>query len=297
MTIKEVWEKSTQFLKQKNMESPRLDAELLIGKITGLERVQIYTNFERPLKTEEVDGLRELIKRRSLGEPVAYLLGTKPFYKSTFAVSPATLIPRPETEILVERAIEFLQKFHQRTAEDLVFLELGSGSGCIVNSILLDLPFARAIAVEKSPEAAEVTLANAKQLAVEDRITVVCDDADAAIDKITAQLHATGHKGFAAIVANPPYISPDDEDVQASVVKYEPHLALFAADNGESLLKSWTKTYSPLLSENAMLMMEMGRTHGHSMKSHLESFQIFNSINIIKDYSGHDRFVEGIKHG
>ena len=150
MKLKEVLDKSIQFFKDKKFESARLDAELLISHALKLERMQLYLKFDSPLTEKEVSDCREVVRRRSQGEPVAYITEEKGFYGLTFKVGPGVLIPRPETELLVEQALEFIK---QNKLEAPKILDLGAGTGCIGFSILKNIPQATLVCVVQSSEA------------------------------------------------------------------------------------------------------------------------------------------------
>jgi release factor glutamine methyltransferase len=285
MKLKEVLDKTTQFFKDKKIDSARLDAELLLAHGLKLQRIQLYLKFDQPLSEQELATCRELVRRRAQGEPVAYILGTKEFYGYSFQVNSAVLIPRPETEHIVEVALEWAQ---QNPEEQYNVVDLGTGSGCIGLTLLKKLPNAKLIAVDVSEKALEVAKANAEVLEVADRVQFVHADASS-LDMTMPPIHI--------LVSNPPYIAEDDKDVEENVKKYEPESALFAKENGLTFLKEWSKKNSPFLSDKAIVLMEMGMTQGNEMKKHFEQLGVFSKVDVIKDLASLDRVIRGVKNG
>lgn len=293
MKLKEVLDKTIQFFRDKKIESPRLEAELLLAHGLKLERIQLYLKFDQPLAEEELAHCRELVRRRVQGEPVSYILGYREFFGNSFKVTPAVLIPRPETEQLVEEALNWAQ-----SKGAMGILDLGTGSGCIGLTLLKKLPDAKLIAVDISQEALAVAQENAVKLEVSDRVQFVHADAATASDVLKAFKTFTGKSTVDIVVANPPYIASMDPSVEEGVVKFEPHQALFACDEGLALLKKWSQTYKNFLSDEGLMLMEMGYTQGEAMKKHFQSLEVFQETRVIKDLSGHDRIIRGVKkHG
>lgn len=285
MKLKEIIERTTQFFKDRKFDSPRLDAELLIAHGLKLERIQLYLKFDQPLKEEELQVCRDLVKRRAQGEPVAYILGYRDFYNEKFLVNSNVLIPRPETEHIVEKAVDWAKKQNAH----LKILDLGTGSGCIGLSLLKLLPEAQLIAVDVSEGALKLAEHNAMNLKVADRAQFILGDAQEIAEKIPQEI--------SILVANPPYIAPTDTHVEENVKKYEPASALFAEDNGLYFLKKWPLAYKTHLLPESITLMEMGFDQGPAMKNYFESLAQFNEVSIIKDLSGHDRIICGVKHG
>ncbi|WP_413576465.1 peptide chain release factor N(5)-glutamine methyltransferase [Bdellovibrio sp. HCB290] len=293
MKLKEVLDKTTAFFKDKKIETPRLDAELLFAHSLKLERIQLYLKFDQPLSEAELTGLRELVRRRGQGEPVAYILGYRDFYKSRFEVTPATLIPRPETEQIVEEVLSWAKDKDRAYS----IVDLGTGTGCLGLSILKELPNAKLVSVDMSAEAIAVAKRNAVNLGLADRVEFVNVDA-ANVDLVMASCkNFMGQNTIDILVSNPPYIANDDPAVQENVRKFEPSTALFAEENGLALLKSWTKAYAPYLASESVTMMEMGMSQGSVMQSYYADLEIFKNVRVLKDLSGLDRVIAGVKHG
>ncbi|MBL7544478.1 MAG: peptide chain release factor N(5)-glutamine methyltransferase [Bdellovibrionaceae bacterium] len=328
MTIKEVMDKTTTFFKQKGFLSPRLDAELLIAHGLGCERLQLYLKFDQPLKEHEVTLLRDLVKRRTTGEPVAYILGKKDFYKNSFLVNQSVLIPRPETETLVEMAANFIES--QKPYKQFKILDIGGGSGCIGISLAKEFPDAHVTIIEKSNEASAVIAENARLNKATNVSLVRVDASDIELFKqcwnpqdtvfkasqsdVKSNSTANGCDGlgvnsdtsevlasvsadlvFDIVVSNPPYIAKDDKDVEENVKKYEPQEALFADEDGYLFLKDWTQKYAQLLRGGGKMIFEMGHTQGNRLSEYLQKLNIFTSVNVVKDLSGKDRFIVMVK--
>lgn len=285
MKLKDVLDKTVAFFKEKKVDTPRLDAELLLAHGLGIERIQLYLKFDQPLKEEELQTCRELVRRRSLGEPVAYIVGYKDFYGLRFGVNQNVLIPRPETEHLVEFILDRVSDKEQ----PYKILDLGAGSGCIGLTLLYNLPQARLVSLDLSEKALEVAQQNAAQIAVQERVKFLAGDAEKLEPEIA--------KDFDFIAANPPYIDRQDTHVEENVKKFEPDAALFARDKGLHCLKTWSAKYVSHLVPGGIMAMEMGYDQGPAMKAHFDSLGVFKEVRVIKDLSGHDRVIYGVKHG
>jgi release factor glutamine methyltransferase len=284
MKIKEVLDRTTLFFKEKKIDTARFDAEILLSSSLGIRRIDLYLKFDQPLDETELERCRALVRRRSTGEPVAYILGSKGFMGFDFEVNSAVLIPRPETELLVERALAWVHE-SSKEKEALNILDLGTGSGCIGISLLKSLPNAKCTFVDLSTEALLVAKKNAESLGVLDRSEFI---------NIDAAKFATD-KAFDLVLANPPYIAQDDVNVQESVKKFEPHLALFSEENGLYALKSWSKKLVGMLKTNSFVGFEYGMGQSTEAKLHFQSLGCFNEIEIIQDYSKIDRHIVGIR--
>jgi release factor glutamine methyltransferase len=282
MKIKDVFEKTLQFFKDKKIESARLDTELLLAFALKIERVQIYIRYELPLSETEIQLCRELVRRRASGEPIAYITGEKGFFGETFSVGPGVLIPRPETELLVEQALEFIKK---REIKNPKILDLGAGTGCIGFSILKNCAEATLVAVEKSNEAFEYLYKNQKNLKLEERSKILIADAS------TVDLQS---EMFDIVVANPPYIAGDDPQVEAAVRKFEPHSALYADNNGLKALKEWAAHSQRVLKKPGLMLFEMGHQQGAPMLQFFSAMNLFSEVKVLKDLSGLDRVIKSL---
>lgn len=283
MLVKDVVLKSAEFLKAKGSESPRLDAELLVGQVLGLSRVEIYLKYDQPLSENDIKSCREMIVRRGTGEPVAYIKGEKEFFGRLFAVDKRVLIPRSETEELVGHALTWA-----RNQEKVRILDFGCGSGCIGQSLLLELAQsgheAHLIAVDTSGPAIEVARANAERHGLKDKIEFIQCDAG-----------RTDFSQVDLIVANPPYIAADDPSVQKSVRDFEPHGALFSPDQGLMAFKEWSKNAASCLRPQGFMIFEIGRTQAEATKEFLAQQGSWKQIQIHDDISGSSRFISAIR--
>jgi release factor glutamine methyltransferase len=279
VTIKDIVEKTTQHFKQKGFPTARLDAELLFGHALKMKRTELYINFEKPLSDPELEACREVVRRRAAGEPVAYICGSRDFYKSTFFVGPGVLIPRPDTEVLVEVAVEWIKKNHPDGHVEI--LDLGAGTGCISLSLAKEFPNSQVSAVEKSENAAEYFEKNKLGLQA-DNATLIRDD---------VATHDFAGKKFDVVVSNPPYISESDINVDLNVKKYEPFDALFSSDNGLSDIKTWAAIAAKLLKSGGLCVFEIGATQGSEVERIFNSLGVFTNIKILPDYSHYDRAI------
>lgn len=286
MIVKEVLDKTVQFFKDKKIETARLDAELLLCSALGLKnRVDIYLKFEQPLKEDDLVKARDLVRRRSQGEPVAYILGEKYFYGFPFKVSAAVLIPRPESELLVEAALKWIEKQGLETPK---ILDLGTGSGCLGLTLAKKISGAQVTLVDASPEALTIAQQNADQLAVLDRVQLIHSKVEDLQDFSTA---------FDLIISNPPYIAAGDVRVEEDVHKFEPHMALYSEENGQQALRTWSKKASAWLMPKAWMGFEMGMDQSEDMKNYFAELSVFDSISVLKDLSGLSRHIIGEKNG
>ncbi|MFN7262782.1 MAG: peptide chain release factor N(5)-glutamine methyltransferase [Pseudobdellovibrionaceae bacterium] len=290
MKLKEVLDRTTQFFKEKKIESARLDAELLIADALKMKnRVELYLKFDQPLKENELEICRDSVRRRSQGEPVAYILGYKDFYRSRFQVDQRVLIPRPETEILVEEATAWAVQNKNKT-DEFFLMDLGCGTGCIGISVALELKkngFEKIhlILLDQSAEALSVAKANAQNLLNEISFELVLADA-----KVYEYA-----RSFDLVLGNPPYIDPQDQRVEPQVKAFEPSQALFSAENGLQDLKSWSTQIVPFLKPRSFLGLEMGFEQGPEMEKHLQKFEVFSQVKVVRDLAKLPRHIIGIK--
>lgn len=281
MKLNEVLSKTIQFFKDKKFETPRLDAELLIAHALKIPRIQLYVKFDSPLTEAEVNLCREYVKRRTAGEPIAYIIEEKGFYGHLFKVKPGVLIPRPETEMIVD---DVLADFKKHPKDHVRILDLGAGTGCIGLSILKHIPLAKLVTVEKSAEAFALVKENIESLELGERTEAIHADVES--------LNISELGEFDYIVSNPPYIDVNDTQVEANVRKYEPSLALFADDTGLYALKTWSTKFAPSLKAEGLMLFEMGHTQGAVMKKHFSDLPKLKEVTILKDLSGLDRIIK-----
>lgn len=249
MTVLEVIQRSTEYLTRKGVESARLQAELLLAHVLRVPRLRLYLEFERVLADDELDALRELVRRRGAREPLQYLLGTVNFCGLELQVTPAVLIPRPETELLAERAWTFLAGRGGDESPPAA-LDFGTGSGCLAIALAVHCPAAQIMATDISAAALAVARANAARHGVETRIRFLPGEGFAALPPDAR---------FDLIVANPPYIpSAEIARLQPEVRDHEPRVALDGGPDGLAVLRQLAAEGRAWLKPGGRLMLELG---------------------------------------
>lgn len=298
MLIKEILTKTTEFFKNKGFDSPRLETEILISTALNWQRMKLYLNHEYDLNETELTACRELVKRRASGEPSAYIVGHKGFYKHDFKVSPAVLIPRPETEELVEQAVAWANA----NAPSARVVDLGTGSGAIGLSVLAALPQSQLLAVDISEDALKIAEENSLEIHGTDLKTTDKDLNERAHfllkdAGLVTMSDLQERLGGAAdmVLANPPYISEDDPEIQTNVKKFEPHQALFSAENGLQHIRSWASVAAEIARPGAFVMFEIGHEQGTVAKEIFEQVGSFTDVMMVRDLSGRERFIRAIK--
>lgn len=275
-TIGRILKWTEQYFKEKGIESPRLDAEVLLSHILGRERIYLYVHFDEPLEPAELARYREAIKQRVQRVPVAYIIGEKEFMGLTFKVTEDTLVPRPDTEILVQAAIERLRA----RGDAPRFADIGTGTGAICLSVLHFLPKAQADTVDISPAARAVAEENAAALGASDRITFHTGDL----------LAPLAGQCYDAILSNPPYIPDDDIAALAPEVRLkEPHTALAGGKDGLDFYRRLMADAPALLKDGGFLAVEVG-IHQAAPVAAL-AVPSFSRTEILKDYAGIERVV------
>lgn len=293
MILSEVLQRTKEHFSSKGIGSAKLDAELLLAEGLGWKRLDIYLKPDYPLNEEELDRCRQMVRRRSQGEPVAYILGFKDFYNIRLHVNPSVLIPRPETELLVDEALAFISK---QDPESTYFgMDLGSGSGCLAISLAVERPNIYMLAVEKSVEACEVLRQNVRDNGVADRVFVaacaVGELDQKEVYKDFAKFCGRTEVCFDFVVANPPYIASDDPHLDEEVRRYEPATALFAEQEGLLCYQTWPQSVSAKLQPGAALLFEIGHQQGAEVQAVFSQQPKLTEIRIRKDYAGHDRVL------
>lgn len=266
-TVIDIVRWATDYFTQKGVDSPRLTIELMLCAVLDVPRIRLYTDHERPLLKDELATLRGMVKRRALHEPLQYILGKADFYGFSFVVTPDVLIPRPETEILVERCIRLLSG-----KGPLRCLDIGTGSGCIAIAVAKHATDAQWTGIDRSQGAVAVATENAKRLDVADRVVIQQADAHTYVPQ----------EPFDLLVMNPPYIpSAEVPTLDANVRDYEPHAALTDDSDGLTFYRMLCERAHILVKENAWMLLELG--HGQAE----EVQQIFHAggftINILND--------------
>jgi release factor glutamine methyltransferase len=267
-------------LERKGIDEARTNAELLLADILNCKRLDLYLQFERPLQEDEKKKYREFISRRSKFEPLQYILGHTEFYGRKFNVYPSVLIPRPETEELIELIIE-----QNKSGSNLKILDIGTGSGNISITLAKELPGGDVVSIDISDDALETAKENAELNSVDGNLKLlnqsVLDDSIFDIGQ------------FDIIVSNPPYVSKEDfNDLQNEIKKFEPVSAV--TDNGDGLkfYKRISSISKDLLEENGKIYFEVGVDMAGNVKQIMEMNGLKN-IQIVKDYAGIERIVYG----
>ncbi|HYC55454.1 MAG TPA: peptide chain release factor N(5)-glutamine methyltransferase [Candidatus Binatia bacterium] len=271
------------FLAGKGIDSPRLDAELLLASVLGMSRVQLYTSFERPLSREEIDAYRALVKRRAAREPVAYILGCREFWSMDIEVDRRVLVPRPDTELLVEQALDFLRARIAGGVEAPGVADIGTGSGAIAVAIAREIAAARVVATDKSEAALEIAPRNARRHGVEERIEFVAGD-------LLAPL--AGRGPFDLIVSNPPYIRAGEVASLAPEVRdWEPRMALVSGEDGMEATAPLVRGAFELLAPGGALMVEVGTQASAVRQCFMDAG--YGDVRVARDIAGIERLVAG----
>jgi len=285
-TIQKLLRWITEHFSAHAVDSPRLSAELLLADVLSMERIELYTNFDRVVEQEKLEQLRELVKRAAAGEPIAYLTGRCQFYSLTFEVTSDCMIPRPETELLVERAVEFLRG---RAGPQLV-CDLCTGCGCVAVAIASNHPDSRVIATDISDAALKVAAGNVAKYGLGERVTLLQGDL---FEPLVPRLDAGG---FDLVVCNPPYVSAAEYGgLDRTVKDYEPRTALYGGDDGLDVYRRIAAKVDDFLKPDAALMLEIGYAQGPAVRDLLEQTEVFGSIKVEKDFHDNDRIVIAVK--
>lgn len=276
LTVLEIIKKTTEFLAGKRIESPRLNAELLIGHALGLKRMQLYLQFERPLAEAELEKIRPLVRRRGLREPLQYIVGETEFHGLKLKVDRRALIPRSETEMLVAALVEECQPPPAR------ILDLGTGSGAIALALAQAFPVASVTAVDVSDEALALAAENASSTGLDGRVVWLRSNW---FERVAAEAR------FELIVANPPYLTAEEAAEAAPEVReHEPKAALVAADGGLADLRTIIAAAPRYLAPGGRLALETGIAQ-HAELLRLVSAAGLSNPESRRDLSGRDRFV------
>ena len=278
-TIKELLSVSTDYLEEKQIESPRLTAEVLLAFQLNLNRVKLYLNLDLPLNDDEISGYRELIRRRLQREPLQYITGVQEFWSLDFQVDPRVLIPRPETELLVEKALERIKESSETHGHPLEILDLGTGSGALAITLAKEIQGARIWATDISPEAIELARLNASRHDVSGRIEFRQGDLWHALDDPNIT--------FDLIVSNPPYVSIDEYEYLAPEVRdHEPRIALDGHEEGLFYIRKIIEKCPEFLNPGGWLLLEMAPGQTEKALELIRATKIFENEDRIKDY-GH----------
>jgi len=277
-TVRRVLGWTTQHFEKLGIDSPRLTAELLLAHLLHISRVRLYTDLDRPLESSELAGVRSLIQRRAAGEPTSYLTGIREFYGRPFAVDSRVLVPRPETELLVEAVLQAVP----RDAEVRI-LDLCTGSGCVGITLALERRSARVLATDNSADAIEVARTNAGVLGAAERFEARLGDLFAPVEE---------ERPFDVVVANPPYVRRGELAALSPEVRREPPGALDGGPDGLDVIRRIVAAAPRRLVPGGLLALEIGDAQGPAVHSLLEAGG-YGSVRIERDLARHDRLALG----
>lgn len=273
---------TTGYFEDKRVEAPRASAELLLAHCLGLKRLDLYLRYDQPLQTGELARFKALIQRRVRGEPVAYIIGERAFWTLDLYVTPDVLIPRPDTERLVEIALAALKDLNLASPR---ILDLGTGSGAIILALAEVYPNAYCVALDRSFAALRTARGNQIRNAITAKIDYIAADWCAPIGE--------GGEPFHLIASNPPYIAAGEIDsLQAEVSRYEPRTALDGGPDGLICLRRILQQSSQHLCQGGHLVLEIGADQGDQLAALAAAQGAFGSCEIHKDYAGLDRVAQ-----
>lgn len=269
---------STEHLARARVASPRLDSELILAHVLGLSRIDLYLQFDRPLLESELEPIRDLLRRRAAGCPVAYLVGAREFHSLNFTVSPAVLIPRPESELLVDIGAALVGEVRTRV------LELGCGSGCVAVALARSAPSARVDLVDLSPEAVAIAARNAEALGVEDRVEVLCGNW---VDPVRAR------GPYDLVVSNPPYVTTAEWDgLDPGVRDFEPRLALDGGPDGLTSYRELLAVLPQVVRPGSVVLLEGDPRRLGGVEELARAAWPAAETSLHRDLSGRDRVLE-----
>ncbi len=294
-TVLKIIQWTTEYLRGKGIDNPRLDSEVLLAHLLRLDRVGLYLNFDRPLSRDELSSFREIVKRRGSREPLQYITGHQEFWSLDFKVTPDVLIPRPDTEILVEEALKAVRRetLDVRRQNQLPFtiLDLCTGSGCIAISLAHELKDAVVHAIDASEAALSIARENAEKNGVRDRVIFLQGDLYEALTS-----HVSRLTSYDLIVSNPPYIKNIDiPNIQPEVRDYEPRMAVDGGTEGLGFYKRIVADAPNHLSPHGWLMVEVGEGQADAVSKMMADTGAFESISTVKDLAGIERVVKAHK--
>jgi release factor glutamine methyltransferase len=281
-TIGKILKWSKDYLTDKNCPSARLDAEVLIADALNCDRINLYTSFDKPLSDSERTGVRERLLRRAEHEPVAHIVGTKEFFGRSFIVNKSTLIPRPDTELLVEKVSELLSTRDE--SSPLRVLDVGAGCGCIGLTLAAECPSIQVDLVEVDSEAVKLIHNNVERLGLKNINQIHCAD-------IFQMQIPFGE--YDIIVSNPPYIDHKDQgEMSREVLDFEPKNALFAEDSGLHFYRFFAENFSSPLKPNGYLFVEMGYRQKDDVAGIFSSSDVWRVCSTFSDLGGHERVAK-----
>ena len=283
-TIGRILQWTEQYFQSKEMDTPRLDGEVLLSHVLGKDRIYLYTHYDQPLIQEELDAFRPLVQERAKGHCVAAIIGEKDFMGLTFKVNDKVLIPRPDTETLIEYVLGAYSK-----NSDVHILDVCTGPGTILLSLLHYLPNACGVGLEISTDALSVAKENGERFNLNDRVQLLESDMFSAL--------VGNAEKFDLIVSNPPYIRTGDAKLLSQDVLNEPHIALFGGEDGLEFYRILAKACGTYLKSQGRIAFEIGYDQAEAVKALLEETGQYSNIECIADLGGNDRVVTAVYEG
>ncbi|MBU50451.1 MAG: protein-(glutamine-N5) methyltransferase, release factor-specific [Deltaproteobacteria bacterium] len=279
-TIKKLLDWSVGYMEKHNVDAPRLTAELLLAHALELSKIQLYIQFDKPMAQEELAAYKALLKRRVQGEPTQYILGDQEFWSMTFTVNPSVLIPRPDTECMIEEVLKLAKQ--GVIPKDGVFLDIGTGSGTIACALAKEFPDAKIHAVDLSEDALAVATKNVEDLGFSSQITLHHGDLFSPVEGMS----------FSLIVSNPPYIkSKDMLTLQREVRDFEPASALDGGEDGLDYVRQIVAQAPSFLEDGGALLCEIGSDQGVEALAVGEHAEGFAQAQMLTDYAKRDRIL------
>lgn len=279
MNIKEILTATIDFFKKHNIPNPRLDAEVLLAHLLDIERIQLYIKYDLPLESKEIAVYRELVRKRVERVPVVYLTGEKEFMSLPLVVNKNVLIPRPETEILVEYIIDYCQ---DREIEGPNIVDVGTGSGAIAVSLAHYLPAARVLGIDLSTKALQVARLNIDKLGYNGRVKVIKGD-------LLKPLLKMKKDNVDIVVSNPPYIPRNELESLSPEVRQEPWMALDGGEDGLACYRQLIKQAKVVLVRGGVIVLEIAYNQGKSVVDLFDDN--WKDVKIEKDYAGSERLI------
>jgi release factor glutamine methyltransferase len=281
-TIGGIVQWTQKYFEENGIASARLDAEVLLAHTLQQSRIYLYTHYDQPLQDAEAAQFGAYVRRRRAQEPVAYIVGKREFYGRDFAVSPAVLIPRPETEHVVEQALAFCKEQPQETPWRIA--DVGTGSGIVAITLAMELPESQVVGLDVSEAALAQARINSATHGLSESLQLLHSDL----------LEAVAAQTFDLVVSNPPYIKTS-EVLSETVQRYEPAQALFAGSTGMQLINRLCQQAGAALRPGGRLIFEMGSTQELEARVCLEALQSFENITMVCDLAGLPRIMLATK--
>ena len=279
MTIHDILNEATKALEAADIPSARLDAEVLLSFCLGCDRLELYKNPDMTISEAQLAAFRNLIARRLQWEPVAYITSRKEFWSFTLEINNSVLIPRPDTEIIVEEAVNICRKID---SSEIKILDIGTGSGAIAIALALEITGAKVVATDISQSALNMAQKNAAALGLKDKIDLCLGNLFEPVNGI-----------FDIIVCNPPYISAREyEKLPAGVKDYEPREALWAGKSGLEFYEKLIYQAAGFVQKNGWLLLEIGAKQEAGVRGIMEATGFYDSIEMSRDYAGLPRVIK-----